>query len=238
MSADAPSPSDGLPDPEAVLDRLVELDAVDETPDGSLETTTAFEDVRRVYRDTYGHMEADGVATTVADLFGVSREEARRLLDADEVTREDVVAYLAMRSFADEDLDSATLAVMADLLVRVGPGSPVPDALTELTDETYESFLAENPDAVVTVWKHHCDPCEAMKSELPRILDAVPEGVAVAGVDGEEVVDFRRTFDVDAAPAVLCFVDGTFAWAETGRQRPGRLAERFDDCYGPDANGA
>ncbi|SFF97296.1 Thiol-disulfide isomerase or thioredoxin [Halopelagius inordinatus] len=232
VSTDAPSPDGGLPDPEAVLDRLVELGAVTESEDGSLATTSEYEDVRRVYHDTYAEMDDDGVESTVADLFGVERAEAASLLDAGEVTRADVIAYLAARSFADGELDSPTLAVASDLLVRIEPETPVPEAFEELTDDSYRSFLDSNPDAVVTVWRHHCDPCEAMKADVPEILDAVPEGVATAGLDGQDAPAFRREFGVDAAPAVLLFCDGERRETLTGRRRPETFADRFADVFG------
>ncbi|MDS0298217.1 thioredoxin family protein [Halogeometricum sp. S1BR25-6] len=229
MSADAPA--NGRADPEAALDRLLELGAVTEDADGTLATTAAFENDRRIYRDTYDYMGREGVADTVADLFGVDRDEAHSLLDSGEVTTEDVVAYLAVRSFADEPLGTAEHAMMAELLVRIGPGTPVPDVIEVVDDATYEAFLAEHPDAVVTVWKHHCDPCEAMKGDLDAILDAVPDGVAVAGVDGAEADAFRRAFGVDAAPAVLCFRDGVLEALETGRKRPAELATLFETVW-------
>ncbi|ELZ26657.1 thioredoxin [Halogeometricum pallidum JCM 14848] len=235
MTVSADAPANGRADPEAALDRLIELGAVTEDDDGALSTTAAFENDRRIYRDTYDYMGREGVADTVADLFGVDRSEAFDLLDAGEVTTEDVVAYLAVRSFADEPLDTAEHAMMAELLVRIGPDTPVPEAIEAVEDDAYEAFLDEHPDAVVTVWKHHCDPCEAMKREIDDILAAVPDGVAVVGVDGDEAGAFRREFDVGAAPAVLCFQDGTLEALETGRKRPTELATLFATIYGESA---
>lgn len=232
VSADSPPANGGLPDPEAVLDDLLELGAVTEGDDGSLSTTSAFEDVRRVYRDTYANMDDDGVVSTVADLFGVDRDEAASLLDSGEVTRADVTAYLSIRSFAEGELDSPALAVASNLLVRLGPGTPVPDAFEELDDGTYGAFLDSNPDAVVTVWRNYCDPCEAMKEDVPELLDAVPEGVATAGIDGEEAPEFRREFGVDSAPSVLLFRGGELRETLTGRRRPETLADRFDETFG------
>lgn len=222
---------------EAALDALVEAGAVNEADDGTLTTTTAFMDVRRIYHDTYAHMADERVHDTVADLFGLSHEEAAEALESGEVTVDEVVAYLSARSFFQDRPESPgpeTLAMMARLLVKIGPGSPVPEGVTELGDDEYAAFLADHPDAVVTVWKHHCDPCEAMKADLEGILAAVPEGVAVAGVDGESVPAFREEFDVDVAPAVLAFRDGDLEATLTGRQSPAALEELFEDVYGDD----
>jgi thiol-disulfide isomerase/thioredoxin len=222
---------------EAALDRLVEAGAVDEAEDGRLTTTTAFEEVRRVYHDTYAHMDDEGIYDTVSDLFGLSHAEAAEAVEEGGVTVEEVVAYLSARSFLDDRgavPEEATLAMMARLLVEIGPGTPVPDAMPELDDESYGSFLDDHPNAVITVWKRHCDPCEAMKEDLDDLLSAVPDGVAVAGVDGESVSAFRAEFEVEVAPAVLAVRDGELRGSLTGRQSPAALEELFEDVYGDD----
>ena len=125
-------------DVEAALDRLIHADAVDEADDGTLSTTAAFEETRRVYHDTYGDMAEAGFHRTVTALF---------------------------------DLD---------------------------------------PDEVVAT---------------------VPEGVAIAGVDGVAVDEFRQAFDVSTAPAVLLFRDGDLRQTLAGRQAPSDVDEAVQSVY-------
>lgn len=232
--SDAPpaADADASVDPEAALDALIDGGAVDEADDGTLSTTRAFEDARRIYHDTYADASDEVFRQTVADLFGLDPDAAADHVESGGVTREEVVAYLSVRSFFDDPPDPETAAVMAHLLVEIGPGSPVPASLRELTDDEWSAFLDDRPDAVVTVWKRFCDPCEATKADLDDILSALPDGVAVAGVDGEEVPAFRREFGVDAAPAFCLFRDGELVETHTGRGRPEELAERFAAVYG------
>ena len=237
--SDAPPISDGGEranaehvDPEAALDALVAAGAVDEAEDGTLSTTSEFEDARRIYHDTYADADDATLTETVADVFGLDPDEAAAHVEDGHVTREEVVAYLSVRSFLDDTPDPTTLAVMVHLLVEIGPGSPVPPSLRELSDDDYRAFLDDEPDAFVTVWKQFCDPCEATKAVLDDILDALPAGVAAAGVDGEAVPEFRREFGVDAAPAFCLFRGGELAEAYAGRGRPERLGERFEAVYG------
>lgn len=218
-------------DVESALDTLIDAGVVDEADDGALTTTSAFEDTRRVYHDTYAHMADEGFHSTVADLFDIDRDEVGAHIDATGMTRDELVAYLSVRSFLDDPPEQGTLAVMAGIVVQIGPGSPVPMAVEELSDEDYEAFLDDEPDALVTVWKHGCDPCEAMKEDLDEILAAVPDGVAVAGVDGADVPAFRRAFDVSVAPAVLLFRDGDLQKTLTGRTSPSALADAFESVY-------
>jgi thiol-disulfide isomerase/thioredoxin len=219
-------------DPEAALDRLIDAGVVDEDDDGTLATTEAYERTRAVYHDTYGGADAETLATTLADVFGVDADTAAAYVDDHDVGPQDLVAYLSLQSELDPVPDRATLATMASLVVEIGPGSPVPDRLEALDDEGYESFLNANPDALVTVWKTGCHPCDAMKDDLDEILERVPEGVAVAGVDGESVPSFRLEYGVDSAPAVLAFVDGELVESLSGRRSPFALGQFFSVVYG------
>lgn len=214
---------------DAALDDLIDAGLVDEREDG-LVVTEAFEATRRVYRDTYAHADDAVFRRTVAEAFGVDEDRAADRIESGAVTREDLIAYLSIRSAFDE-VGQERLATMAALVAELSPASPVPEAIRELDDDAWPAFLDDHPDAVVTVWRHDCAPCEALKEDLDAVLAAVPDCVAVAGVDGESVPDFRRTFDVDAAPAVCAFRDGALEDVTTGRQPPETYAERFAAIY-------
>jgi len=215
---------------ESALDRLVETGVVDERPDGTLVTTEEFEAARRVYRDTYANADDAQFRRTVAETFGVSETSATDRIDDGAVTREDLVVTLSLRAVIDET-NEERLAAMATLVGEITPASPVPEGVRELDDEEWTAFLADHADAVVTVWRRDCAPCDALKDELDAVLGALPDGVAVAGVDGESVPDFRRAFDVNTAPAVCCFRDGDLVTTVTGRESPSRYAEAFTDCF-------
>jgi len=230
--------------PEDALDALVDTGIVDERDDGTLVTTDDFEATRRVYRDSYADVDDEVFRRTVADAFGVSESTAAERIDAGDVAREELIAYLSLRSALDsaeprspdsrpqsaDAVGDERLATMAALLAEISPGSPVPEALTELDDD-WSAFLDDNPDAVVTVWRHDCAPCEALKANLDAVLSALPDGVAVAGVDGEAVPEFRQEFDVDAAPAICAFRAGDLADVTTGRQSPETYTDRFAAVY-------
>jgi thiol-disulfide isomerase/thioredoxin len=207
------------------IDDLVAAGLVDENDDG-LATTEAFEATRRIYRDTYGAADDEAFRRTVADTFGVSDSVAADRIERGAITREDLIAYLSLRS-ETEGVDDERLATMATLVAELSPESPVPERLPELSDESWPAFLDDHPDAVVTVWRQDCAPCAALKEDLDAVLSALPDGVAVAGVDGESVPEFRRTVGVDAAPAVCSFRAGDLEDVTTGRQSVETYADRF-----------
>ncbi|WP_336360693.1 thioredoxin family protein [Haladaptatus sp. ZSTT2] len=219
------------PDLETALDTLIAAGAVDEASDGTLTTTEPFEKVLALYHDVYGAVSTEEFHTTVAELFGIDENVVEQRIDDLDITRADVVAYLAAQSFLEVPVGQQLLAVMAELLVEITPSSPVPDELTELDDGSYESFLETNPDAVITVWRRFCDPCDAMKADLDDILKRIPDGVAVAGVDGEATDSFCRTFAVDSAPTVLCFAAGELVENTSGRQSAAEIGHLLDRIY-------
>ncbi|MFC7204213.1 thioredoxin family protein [Haloferax namakaokahaiae] len=212
-------------DPETALDTLIEAGAVDESDSGELTVTDDFQKVLALYHDIYGAVSNEEFYSTVGDIFNMPPDEAEVEVDKRGITREDVIAYLAAKSFLDIPVEQELLSVMASIIVELEPASSVPEGLFELRDSTFESFLEVNDEVVVTVWKRFCEPCDAMKAELDEIQARIPSAVAVAGVDGEAADDFCRTFDITSAPTVACFRDGTLVEKQSGLMSPDEVEE-------------
>ena len=231
---DALAASDeGEPTAEELLAMLIEGGVLAEREPDAFVTTDDYDATRGIYHDTYTTVSKGEFHESVADVFGLEdRETAAERVAALSVTRAEFVAYLAINSELDWSPAPATLARMARVVDGVGPGTPVPDGVVELDDESYRGFVEANERAIVTVWKRHCDPCEAMKSELGEILDAIPEPVAVGGLDGEQCAEFRRAYDIDAAPAMVLFENGEFREGFTGRATAERVAAACAEVYG------
>ena len=223
------------PTPEMLLDSLVDhgVVAIDEETD-TVRTTDEFEGTRELYHDIYVEVSEAEFERTVADLFDLDPADAGAVIEEREITREQIIAFLALRSHIDDPVPATEVAMMAAAVTELGPGSAVPDSLREITDESYGEFLDANPDAVVTVWKRYCDPCEAMKGELDDVLERVPAGIPVAGLEHVPPSAFRREFRVDAAPAVLLFRGGEVVEKFEGRTDPSTLGEAMDAVYRSD----
>ncbi|WP_435076009.1 thioredoxin family protein [Halococcus sp. AFM35] len=228
---DGPVANGGM-DAERLVAALVDGGVLSLDADGTAATTTAFEDTRGIYHDSYASVPESDYHEAVADAFGFeSTERAAARIDALGVTREEFIAFLALDSELDEGYSTATLARMAAVVTELDPETPVPEDVETLTDETYPAFVADHDRAIVTVWKHHCDPCEAMKEELDAILERIPDGVAVGGIDGKHAPSFRRAYDVDAAPAMVLFENGELREGFTGRATPDRAAAACVEAY-------
>ncbi|WP_115862392.1 thioredoxin domain-containing protein [Halorussus litoreus] len=200
------APADST-DPDALFDELVAAGVLDAGA-GSVRTTDEFEHTHGIYYDSYVGVDDAEFRRAVASAFGLPDDAtATELVDAEAVTREDLARYLAVRSHAPDDVPPVDLAVMTEMVGELVPDTPVPAALADVTDDP-ASFVAERDRAVVTVWKRFCDPCESLKADLDAALDAIPDEVAVGGIDGEVARDFCETYGVDAAPGVVLVRDG------------------------------
>jgi hypothetical protein len=222
------------PDPaelERLLDALVDEGVVVERADGTLARSESFTGTWDVYYDTYGDATEETFRETVGELFDLSPAAAANRIEEEGVTREMLVAYLSVRSALDGSYPQDDLARMAGIVDELSPETPVPDAVEALDDASYEAFVSSHVRAVVTVWRRNCAPCDAVKESLPAVLDALPEGAAVGGVDGEAVTAFRRAYDVDAAPAMLLFEDGTLLETLRGRFTADQVAVACDRVY-------
>jgi thiol-disulfide isomerase/thioredoxin len=231
---------DAEADPEAAaearFDFLLEEGVFLEEEDGTVSVGEGYDAERAVYHDTYGDASDEVFHETLSDLFGLAPEEAAERAKKLGVERADLVAYLALRGYfkrqSDADPSHDELLAMAGLVTGVTPTSPVPDAMPELDDETYRAFVDDQRNSVVFVWRLHCQPCDVMKADLGAILEVLTEDIAVAGVDGESVVEFRKEFGVDAAPAVLTFADGELVDCVTGAKSPDDVAELAATAFG------
>lgn len=218
-------------DSEARYEYLVDTGVFTEEA-GRVAVTEAFDATRGVYRDSYADASDERFYETLAELFDLSVDEAETQAESLGVTRDELVAYLALRSHLDEPPEPTALVQLAAMVSDVAPTSPVPDSMPELTDDDYADFLDEHGNVVLFVWKLHCAPCDDMKETLDDVRAVAPDDVTFAGVDGESVVDVRRAFDVDAAPATLTFADGQFVEAVEGRRSPSQLSGMFENAFG------
>lgn len=218
-------------DPEARLEFLIGRDVLVERDDGRIMATREFELDRGVYVDSYADSSDAEFRGTVADLFDLSPAQAAARIEELSLSRWEIATYLALREFISVDLPADATLELAAMTAEAGSASPVPLELDELFDEDWEQFIADHGDVVLFVFQQACDPCAAMKRELDEIRAQAPEDAVFAGLNGDEVPEFRREFDVTVAPTTLVFADGNLVAEEEGYASPETLAETFDDVY-------
>lgn len=220
-------------DPEARLEYLLDRGVLVERGDAGIVTSEDFHAGLAVYEDSYLDASDEVFAESVASVFALDRADAAERIEATGMTRRELAIFLALRSHLDDpELTRDELALMTSMVADVGPASPVPEELTELTDETFDPFLAEHDAVVVFVFQRHCDPCDTMKADLAAIREGAPGHVVSAGVDGDEALAFRRAFRVGVAPTTLVFERGEPADRFEGREPAERIVEAIQAVHG------
>jgi thiol-disulfide isomerase/thioredoxin len=218
-------------EPEARLEYLLAHEVLREHDDGTISATADFEDARDVYVDSYKDSTDRAFQKTVAKLFDLSVEEAGDRIDDLDLSRWEVATYLTLNSYLEADLPQDVTLELAAMTAEAGGASPVPPELTELVDESYEEYLEENDRAVVMAFQQGCDPCDAMKADLPSVREDAPDGVAFAGVDGETAHEFRRAYDLSVAPTTLLFRDGDLVEEHEGYWSPEDVGAALEDAF-------
>lgn len=217
-------------DEEARLDFLIDRGLLVAYPDDTVAASEELQHTREVYADTYGSVDEEEFHATVAELFDLTVEEAATEVEQRDLTRWELATYLSVRSELDVELPQDVVLHLAAIAAAAGEPSPVPPDLETLPGD-HEAALAEHGDAVVLVLARGCDPCTAMKEELDETRAALPEGVALFGVDGGTADALRRAYEVEVAPTTLLFSDGTLAEKREGYVSPEDLADLFAATY-------
>jgi len=222
-----------IDDPEARLDYLIDQGVLVERDDGAIFGTEEFQATLEVYEDSYYDEPDETFVETVASVFDLDPERAAERIEETGLTLQELVTFLALKSHLDDpERTREEVALMAAMVVEIEPASPVPPELTELDDETYEAHVDEHDELVVFVFQRNCGPCDALKADLPEILDAAPDTVSFAGVDGDEVPDFRRSFGVSVAPTTIIFSDGEVVVNIEGRKSAATLTDTIQAAFG------
>jgi hypothetical protein len=228
--SDATSPAAGSFSPEERLD-VLESEGVISVDGDRVTLTLEFESTRGIYHDSYADIGEAEYHESVADIFDIDPNEAADRIKELGVTREQFVALLAINSHFEDEYSLVERAHMAMMVSDIAPQSPVPEEFVEIDDDTYESFLEAHDRAAVIVWKRFCDPCARLKDDLDEGDSPFPEDVTIAGIDGEDTVEFRRTFDVEAAPSVLLFEDRERRESLRGYHPSAAIADACADVY-------
>lgn len=81
-------------------------------------------------------------------------------------------------------------------------------SVKELTDGSFDSFLAENARAVVEVYLDTCPHCQRMAPIYERVAESSSGKVAFARIEGRAQPKTARRYEVSSAPTFIFFKDG------------------------------
>ncbi len=80
--------------------------------------------------------------------------------------------------------------------------------VTELNEQTFESFVKQNGIVVVDCWAPWCGPCRRMIPIIEEVSNDLAGKVAVAKLNTDENQVVASKFGISAIPTLLIFKDG------------------------------
>lgn len=79
--------------------------------------------------------------------------------------------------------------------------------VTELTEDTFDSFVDSNRYVLIDCWAPWCGPCKRMGPIIEQLADELQGKVAVAKLDTDENQAIAMRFRIEAIPTLLVFKD-------------------------------
>jgi thioredoxin reductase (NADPH) len=92
-------------------------------------------------------------------------------------------------------------------------------ATVNLTHETFESTIMENPLVLVDFWAGYCRPCQAFAPIYNRSAQAHPD-VVFGKVDTQAEPELAATLGIRSVPTIMAFSDGVLVYSQAGAMAP------------------
>ena len=80
--------------------------------------------------------------------------------------------------------------------------------VTELTEDTFDSFIDSNKYVLIDCWAPWCGPCRRMGPIIEELAGELEGKVAVAKLDTDENPGVSLNFNIQSIPALLIFRNG------------------------------
>lgn len=97
-----------------------------------------------------------------------------------------------------------------------------------LTDSTFQSFLSENPVALIDFTATWCGPCQLLKPTIEELATQYAGKAGVAMVDIDENSSIAGQFSISAVPTILVFKGGQVVEQLIGMNPKKKYAEILD----------
>ena len=88
-------------------------------------------------------------------------------------------------------------------------------AVIELTDETFESTITENPFVVVDFWAPWCGPCRSFAPVYEKV-SGDDDDVVFAKVNTEDEQQIAAHFQIRSIPTLMIFRDQVIIFSQAG----------------------
>lgn len=86
--------------------------------------------------------------------------------------------------------------------------------MTELTEQTFDAFIASKDKVAVDFYANWCGPCKAMLPSLEKADKEIPGRIAKVNVDTE--MDLSTKYGIRSIPTVIIFQNGEIVEKKVG----------------------
>ena len=97
-------------------------------------------------------------------------------------------------------------------------------AVIELTNETFESTISENPFVLVDFWAPWCGPCRSFAPVYEKVAQD-HEDILFAKVNTEDEQQIAAHFQIRSIPTLMIFRDQVIIFSQPGALPEGSLRE-------------
>jgi thioredoxin 1 len=102
-------------------------------------------------------------------------------------------------------------------------------AIVTVTEENFDSILADNDLVVLDFWAPWCSPCITFNEVIEKVSEKCA-GVVFAKLNIDEQPALKEEFDVQSVPAVLIVRSQTVVLAQSGVLPAGELIELIEQA--------
>ena len=97
-------------------------------------------------------------------------------------------------------------------------------ATVELTKDTFEKTLVENPIVIVDFWAPWCGPCRGFAPVFEKASEAHPD-VVFAKINSDEQQELAASFNIRSIPTLMVFREKVILFQQAGAL-PGQALEQ------------